>query len=808
MGNLGSTVRDEEEPDLFWTNGQTGLEEVNGENGESSLQAPVSSVRISLNQLSEEKRLELNEFKFDMERKHEKRREILDAKKKQFDDLRETVKRLTEENERLKSHNSSQKSADEHTRLLMSTKNPGGVPVEELERVLSENCVMPDQAEDLDKTNVLLDKNRQLRISIAEMQAELQSLNSVVVDFDREREEYKAHVVALKDVINVSKKMLLIRESQLKELREKVESIEVSLSGKEMNILSQDLRMEYERQLQSIRNLRVLYEERQQTDQAEKRELKKTLDETKKELEAQQAQTKEAEERISELEDINSQKYDQIKALESNLGLTTAESRQYQAELTVINQLFSEILLGFNSSQEINLDILTKHLEDNHALLQNIVNNESSSALPKVLLDLVYQVHSEEEKNGAIRDEARLGTIIEEADSQAAPDQINSAAEIVELLPKVWRVLIELLSHHKVPPNIIDEESTDDSPCYKTVQTPKGPSLVLSVSQTFIRLKDLILEKKSLEKETGHLKQLNTHLESRLQDQEKRLQTVSTELNKTWHVVGKLQKEHQLLHTQEKILRYELAQKRKLLTSLREELQYSREKWQEAREKNSKTEKQWKQLRVEFATRRNTIVNDEFNNSQESGYSDERCSSDDEPGYETDVSECAPKPTEPEAIEEVHCCEAEESRSEALESKIHLTQRRIEQGSRAIESSAENAQSDAQSQGKEESCTEAPILDATGSSSEDPQVPSSSTSAERPKTLEEMLAAKEERLKRLEGQCGQLMQQVNGTTQKSLMISNKLDDLHEVYGERSAAQPTEDTENNCDAPASSEDSVP
>lgn len=65
-----------------------------------------------------------------------------------------------------------------------------------------------------------------------------------------------------------------------------------------------------------------------------------------------------------------------------------------------------------------------------------------------------------------------------------------------------------------------------------------GPSLVLSVSQTFIRLKDLILEKKSLEKETGHLKQLNTHLESRLQDQEKRLQTVSTELNKTWHVVS------------------------------------------------------------------------------------------------------------------------------------------------------------------------------------------------------------------------------------------------------------------------------
>lgn len=65
----------------------------------------------------------------------------------------------------------------------------------------------------------------------------------------------------------------------------------------------------------------------------------------------------------------------------------------------------------------------------------------------------------------------------------------------------------------------------------------------MSVSQTFIRLKDLILEKKALEKETGHLKQLNTHLENRLQDQEKRLGTVSAELNKTWHVVSMIKTE-------------------------------------------------------------------------------------------------------------------------------------------------------------------------------------------------------------------------------------------------------------------------
>lgn len=208
MGNFESAARDEQEPDLFWTNGQTGVEEVTGQKDVSPLQVPISSVSISLNTLSAEKRQELNEFKFDMERKHEKRRLILDAKKKQFDDLRETVKSLTEENE--------------HMRLLMSTKNPGGVLAEELDRVLSENCVLrgqlKDQTEELDKTTVLLEKNRQLRINFAEMQTELQSLNSVVVDFEKEREEYKAHVVALKDVISVSKKMLLIRESQLTEV--------------------------------------------------------------------------------------------------------------------------------------------------------------------------------------------------------------------------------------------------------------------------------------------------------------------------------------------------------------------------------------------------------------------------------------------------------------------------------------------------------------------------------------------------------------------------------------------------------------
>lgn len=113
-----------------------------------------------------------------------------------------------------------------------------------------------------------------------------------------------------------------------------------------------------------------------------------------------------------------------------------------------------------------------------------------------------------------------------------------------------------------------------------------------------------------------------------------------------------MQKQHQQLHTQEKILRYELAQKRKLLTELKEELEYCREKWLQAREKNSSTQAQWTQLRNEFASRKNA-VHDDINNSVESGYSDERGSSTDEeePGYETDISE-SHKISSPETVSE------------------------------------------------------------------------------------------------------------------------------------------------------------
>lgn len=162
------------------------------------------------------------------------------------------------------------------------------------------------------------------------------------------------------------------------------------------------------------------------------------------------------------------------------------------------------------------------------------------------------------------------------------------------------------------------QENNQSEYCYKSVETPAGPKMELSLSKTYIRLKDLILEKKFLQKETKKLKNLNSHLENRLGEQENRLGAVTVELNKTWNLVGRIKATNRQLHTHEQVLRYQLQQKRRMLSELKEELEYCRRKWALAKEKNSESQTQWEVLRAEFRSRKSQ----DSNNSAESGYSD------------------------------------------------------------------------------------------------------------------------------------------------------------------------------------------
>lgn len=299
--------------------------------------------------------------------------------------------------------------------------------------------------------------------------------------------------------------------------------------------------------------------------------------------------------------------------------------------------------------------------------------------------------------------------------------------------------------------------------------------------------------------------------------------------------VGKLQKQHQMLHTQEKILRYELAQKRKLLTQLKEELEYSREKWAQAREKNSTTEEQWKQLRTEFASRKNTL-NDDSNNSAESGYSDDKecSSSDDEPSYDTDDVDNLPTnsnsrrnsnvstktltmtnteettndnatsrssdPPNEEAIEAREVAvgvEEENAANEDTSNQVECSNDLPSNTTDEVVAKTWERVSDIvqkeilrltdQVQKTDSNPTMLSVDDRLSGTSQETEktdlnnVPSTSKGSSR--TLEEVLAARNERFKRLEEQAQQLRNKVVNTNKRSDEMSSKLDSLHETYGQ-------------------------
>lgn len=248
-----------------------------------------------------------------------------------------------------------------------------------------------------------------------------------------------------------------------------------------------------------------------------------------------------------------------------------------------------------------------------------------------------------------------------------------------------------------------------------------------------------------------------------------------------------MQKQHHHLHTQEKILRYELAQKRKLLTELKEELEYCREKWLQAREKNSTTEAQWKQLRTEFASRK-TVVNDDYNNSLESGYSDERESSSTdeevEPGYETetDISESHNKISSPEPVSE-EVLETDNTHK-ATEAILDV----VLEGITEIESAQEVAQHSAM-QVEKTDLVQSEEIEKTEVAVEEHLTAGASTST----AAEDRVSSREERLKRLEEETRLLMKKVSKTTLKSWQLDVKVENLHERYGDGTAMQDDDDS---------------
>lgn len=473
------------------------------------------------------------------------------------------------------------------------------------------------------------ERNREFRkqqAELADAQFHLQIANAEVLSLQTDISQLKTQIKGLKDVIKAGKEIINIREDQVEKLKAKLRQIEDSLAEREVQIMSADLRREYERQMANIRSLRELYEERERVSRMERDNLLRQLELRKNDLEAEQEKNKNLESHVATLQtDLEATKAELFQTKEK-LGQSEAQARQLQSEMTVVNRFISKFLLGMSQKQatsSVRLDKLAEVLAENRDLLIEMTKQEAETIdlgafLPRALYDLVAEVDQEEEENVEVPSEEE--ELLNEV-QKASPEQI------ADKLPKVWRVLIELVNHQERAEQVQFVENGESEECLKTEQTKNGPKLVVSVSKTYLKLKDLILEKKSLKKETNRLKTLNTHLERRLEAQEKRLSVVSLELTKTWHLVGKMQRQHRQLHTQEQILRYHLQQKRRLLSELKEELEYCRLKWSAARQKHTESEDQWRQLKADFVARKQQ---DSLNASGESGYSDEQPTTDDD----------------------------------------------------------------------------------------------------------------------------------------------------------------------------------
>lgn len=130
--------------------------------------------------------------------------------------------------------------------------------------------------------------------------------------------------------------------------------------------------------------------------------------------------------------------------------------------ISVVFQLFGQLLAGFNGSNNIDIDKLTAMLEENRDLLNDITNKENcregAAQFPKLIFDLVSQAEKtkeniDESPETSSNSECAEGAVGHDLpSSSSAESKVTSAQEIIHNLPKVWRVLTELLNHQQLKP--------------------------------------------------------------------------------------------------------------------------------------------------------------------------------------------------------------------------------------------------------------------------------------------------------------------------------------------------------------------
>lgn len=237
------------------------IERLQNRNGIENTSEPLKRLRES----------DMADFKADLLAKREIRQNVLAAKSAEMQMLREEL-----EKERLLRMN-LQRQIEPAERMVAPT---AGSETEQALRfendklrekvqtlgdeVRSLNSVVIRLKCDYNEEKTLHEKTTKEKAAIQTEKEELAQIlkemelekERMWADYDREKLEVNKRTTALKDVVEISRQMLLIRESQVKELKKKLQEIEESVNNSKLPD-QKNLREEYEKQLQNIKTLKV-----------------------------------------------------------------------------------------------------------------------------------------------------------------------------------------------------------------------------------------------------------------------------------------------------------------------------------------------------------------------------------------------------------------------------------------------------------------------------------------------------------------------------------------------------------------------
>lgn len=200
----------------------------------------------SLDERKARQRKEMDEFRDEMNKKRELRAQCMQKLREELTDLRGKLSAEMESNEKLR-----------------------------------EALELKGVSKTFDE---LVDENRKLKVELAECQMFLQTSNSENINNTFENQALRDQVKSLKEVVVAVKEMLQIREIQVDQMKSKLAEIESSFVERETKLMSTALQQEYHRQLDNIRNMRELYEERAALLVQEKETLKQQLEEKEHEM--------------------------------------------------------------------------------------------------------------------------------------------------------------------------------------------------------------------------------------------------------------------------------------------------------------------------------------------------------------------------------------------------------------------------------------------------------------------------------------------------------------------------------------------